>query len=393
MAARYWVGGGSSANWNATAPTNWGASSGGANNQSVPNQNDTVTFDGAGVNGNTDATISAIITVNTLTITTGYTATMTHNAVLTILTSWNYQSAYTIAGSSAITINGACTTTSNGGSWPNSLNILGGNQTITGVLTILGSLSFTGSTQNHIINGSTIITNGLSLLNNQVSGTSSFIITGGILTGSNASGRGIFVNLTVRPDNSNVTISGTFGFGIATLAYTPSAYSVTSTGTIVIEGNTACTFDTGAMRLNNVTLASSSNFTYSLNSNLLLDGILIIRALNTLFSGSYGFEVATLIHTQVVTATVTLQEGVTYEITNLLSAFSSRIGSVVLFTSSSGSNRANLILRNGAECRCLCNFTRIDASGGRPIRSFNGVITDCINIVPITDLQTVGTGI
>lgn len=36
MAARFWVGGGSTANWNATAPTNWAETSGGAGNQSVP---------------------------------------------------------------------------------------------------------------------------------------------------------------------------------------------------------------------------------------------------------------------------------------------------------------------------------------------------------------------
>jgi hypothetical protein len=38
----------------------------------------------------------------------------------------------------------------------------------------------------------------------------------------------------------------------------------------------------------------------------------------------------------------------------------------------------------------LSNFTRIDASNGRTIRSFNGTITDCLNIVGFTDIATTG---
>src|SRR5688572_8276741 len=45
MAARYWVGGGSSTNWSATAPTNWSIVSGGPNNASIPTISDDAIFD------------------------------------------------------------------------------------------------------------------------------------------------------------------------------------------------------------------------------------------------------------------------------------------------------------------------------------------------------------
>ena len=42
MSSRYWVGGGSSTNWNATSPTNWSATDGGSNDASVPADGDDV---------------------------------------------------------------------------------------------------------------------------------------------------------------------------------------------------------------------------------------------------------------------------------------------------------------------------------------------------------------
>jgi hypothetical protein len=66
---RYWVGGGSSANWDATGPTNWSATSGGANNASIPTSADDVFFDSA--SNATDYTVDVTGTVNTRNITIG----------------------------------------------------------------------------------------------------------------------------------------------------------------------------------------------------------------------------------------------------------------------------------------------------------------------------------
>ncbi len=140
-ATRFWVGGGATANWNATGPTNWAATSGGANNQSVPGASDDVTFDGVGTNGNTSSTESAIITVLSLTITSGYTATITHNAVVTVAGNLTLGANYTIAGASGITISATSTIAPNGKVWPNSMTFsAAATYTISTLLTVLGTL-------------------------------------------------------------------------------------------------------------------------------------------------------------------------------------------------------------------------------------------------------------
>ncbi len=60
-----------------------------------------------------------------------------------------------------------------------------------------------------------------------------------------------------------------------------------------------------------------------------------------------------------------------------------------LFTSDHATNKANITLNNGALCNVLASFTRIDASGGRTIFTFNGVLTTTVNITAITDLTFV----
>lgn len=103
-ANRYWVGGGSSANWNATTPTNWGSASNTQDNASVPGTGDDVFFDGIGT-GASNSTLSANITVNNINF-TGYANTLTHNTTttLTIEGSLTFSSGmtYTAATSSSI---------------------------------------------------------------------------------------------------------------------------------------------------------------------------------------------------------------------------------------------------------------------------------------------------
>ena len=88
--SRYWVGEGSSANWNATGPTNWSATSGGANNASVPVSTDDVFFDA----NSPASTLSASITIKSLDM-TGYTDTLTHNSSRTLTIAGNV---YTLGG-------------------------------------------------------------------------------------------------------------------------------------------------------------------------------------------------------------------------------------------------------------------------------------------------------
>lgn len=81
MASRFWVGGGASTNWDATGNTNWSATSGGANNASVPTTGDDVFFDGN--SGSGTAVMNVSPTIATIDF-TGFTGTFTHNPSQTL---------------------------------------------------------------------------------------------------------------------------------------------------------------------------------------------------------------------------------------------------------------------------------------------------------------------
>lgn len=183
-ASRFWVGGGSSANWNATANTNWSATSAGANNASVPTSADDVTFNGSGSTANTNSTISATITILSYTVTSAYTATSTHNADLTVAGNVTLGANYTIAGSSHLFISNTCTFTSNGKTWPNNLycntnttTTLAQNLTIGGIWSTTVSPTINSSTTE------TLTCNGIAYFNNCTpTGGTRFIVAGGSVT-------------------------------------------------------------------------------------------------------------------------------------------------------------------------------------------------------------------
>lgn len=74
MATRYWVGGGSSANWNATGNTNWGTATATQDNASVPGAGDDVIFD----SGYTGSCTASGQSCNNMTVSSGYTGTITN---------------------------------------------------------------------------------------------------------------------------------------------------------------------------------------------------------------------------------------------------------------------------------------------------------------------------
>lgn len=85
--ARYWVGGGSSSNWDATTPTNWGTASNTQDDASVPSATDDVIFNGVGT-GASNSTLSANIEIKSFTG-VGYANTLTHNASVTLTINGN----------------------------------------------------------------------------------------------------------------------------------------------------------------------------------------------------------------------------------------------------------------------------------------------------------------
>jgi hypothetical protein len=390
MAARYWVGGGSSANWNATGNTNWSATSGGAGNASVPGASDDVYFDGAGASGNTASTVSVGLTINTLTFTAGYTVNVTCNGSIQIQgTVFTDNSAHGWSGTGNIQFLGSITVTSNGKIMP--LPIFLSTPTGTHTITLVGDWTLTGnfaigSLGTKILNKTTTevlyLGNGLNGTGG-ASGTLDIVLTGGTWNGSGAI---LGCNLTLQ---GNITASSTIGFGGGkTLLY--SSGTITTTGSTMTL--TSCTINTPGITWNTLQVASP-NQTFTLSALLQAtrfqnngDG-----AAGVIFTGTYGFTVATFSWTVPSAATISFKESLTYTVTTSLSCFSSRVGSIIVFTSAHASTKAIITLQNGASCNCLASFTRIDASGGRPIRTFFGTITDCVNIERCDDLFTVAS--
>lgn len=102
MASRFWVGGGSSTNWDATANTNWAATSGGAGNQTVPGSGDDVFFDSNSGVGTSVLNAGFAGTINSIDC-TGYAGTLQMDRILTIGGSSvvaKFVSGMTVSGSS-----------------------------------------------------------------------------------------------------------------------------------------------------------------------------------------------------------------------------------------------------------------------------------------------------
>jgi hypothetical protein len=510
MAARYWVNGGNG-NWNST--TNWSATSGGSSGASVPTSADDVFLD---ANGDSNSTISAAITVRSLTIDSGYTSTMTHNAVLTLVGNWNFSGTYTIAGSSAIAILASSTITA-GQSWPNNITLNNTTVTLASNFTVLGTLTTTNNQVNinHTTSETLTIHNGITVNINTSGGNAKIILKGGIWSGSNTIGIGnpidmdgnitvsgsvyyrgnltyvsgtitttgstLFINSTATLNTAsvnwnNVTINTT---GVITLTSNlniggnftavsqnitvnkntsevvnvsngiTASQSISGTADIYLKGGTwtggtggagvtvgitsnlyldgnitlsnnvyyrtgtltylsgtidtttnnstlnltgSCTINTDGITWYNVSTTNTTLQTYTINSLLTINNVFTIGGNGTsmTFNGSHGWVAATLLKTDISSSTISLKEFITYTITTSFLCFSSRTGSIVLFTSSHGTNRANLVMVNPSLCNVLASFTRIDASGGRTINTFNGTVTDCVNIRAFNDLATVG---
>lgn len=508
MAARYWVNGGNG-NWNST--TNWSNVSGGSSGSSVPSNADDVTFD---ANGNSNCIINVSSSAGTLTVTSGYTSTITHSAILDIWGNWTFEGTFIVAGSSDVRLRSSGTLTSNGKTWPigittNSsstwtisgdltmggrltialnqtinasssekinlqggltttsaiiggsitLNLQGGtwnqsggassainapltidgNPTISGIVYLRSSITYisgtpvvTGSTLNCInvsfnINGMTLnnlestgngitwtllsnITCNGTLTHNHASGGLNLASSGGtwniycgglnlvseFITSSDGTkivltGGSWTANTSTAQVRCNLEIAG--NVNIPSAAYyitgTISGSSGTVTGTLSAgQGVSGCTFDCAGVTWTNIVFGSS--LTYTVNSLLTATGTFSTTGSVT-FAGTSGWTCGTFSHTGVSAFTVTLQNSVTYQITGLFDCNKSRVNSIITFTSNSGTLRANLIMPNNGSnlCNVLANFTRIDASGGRSVTTFNGTINNCVNVVQYQDYKPV----
>lgn len=384
-ASRFWVGGGSSTNWSATANTNWSATSGGSNNATVPGVSDDATFNGLGAAGNGASVVSASQSLLTLTFTAGYTNTVTinSNVIVTIAGSFTDNTAHSWAVGntvSGLTISATATITS-------------GGKTFAGAIVFSGAAATKTISGNWVLSGRLSINTNVQVVNHTVAetitcfGWTSSVACSGtidiILSGSTTSS-GAAVSINSLTFAGNVTIA-TYNMSAGSLIYTSG--TVTQSGTITFSGSVTINAAGAVFDGTNFTGAGS---TITINSLLTCATMSIGAVTPVTFAGTSGITCSgVLTCTQTIASTYTFKTGVTYTFGGI-TASASRTGAILLFTSNDAATKTIFTIPQGSSNSILASFTRVDASGGRPISTFNGVVTDCINIVSYTDLQTLG---
>lgn len=224
MTAKYWVGGGSSTNWNATGPTNWSLSDGGAGNAAVPAAGDNVFFtanSGTGAsNWNTSISLTGLDC-------TGSKNTVTHAASITI----------TLSSGNLVLPDGVGATYSAAGS-ASGFTLTGtvGTQTVKSNSKNLGFLTFNGAGGTFQLLDNLNVTANTSSALTLTAGTfdaQTFTVTCSIFSSSNANTRAIKGTGAWTVNN---TVSGAVPF----LCTTSTNLTTTLfTSTITFTGNAA----------------------------------------------------------------------------------------------------------------------------------------------------------
>lgn len=296
-ADRYWCGGGSSVNWNATGPTNWcTASNGVGTDASVPGSTDAVIFDGVGV-GASNSTLSASTEIVSLDM-TGYTNTLTHsnsqtltiNGLLFILSSgMTYLSSSASAviftstsGTTLITTNGKNirTSTFNGAGgtfqlqddWVGSPVVVGSNTTTltAGTLDCNGHSFSTG-----ILSTSNSNTRAISC----AGGTVNLFGSGNVLAASTTTGLTVdFSNNGVLGINNTSAASATLQLGTVSSAFGDVVISPGGSGAVIFQGTNT---------YNRIVSVGTKNITFPASVTTTLTAVPII-SLATIISSSAG---------------------------------------------------------------------------------------------------------
>lgn len=208
-----------------------------------------------------------------------------------------------------------------------------------GTITLLDNWTVTGlvTINNNAFNGNTLYCNGgLSHLGSSGAATTNLII-GGVWT---SAGVGYIRNPITLASGS--TISGVVYYLGNTLS--ASSTNVTTTGSILVLGSTSlvATLDLNGLVLNTLYISSTSG-NITLNSGFGISGNL------------YNGDVAT---------------------------------HVKILSSVGGTKRAITLSPSATMNLDKVDFTDIDASGGQTIQSFRGVVSNCLNVVPMTTKLT-----
>jgi len=240
-----------------------------------------------------------------------------------------------------------------------------------------------GATQTRTINGFTMyIGGGINHTATIITqGTTHFVLNGtGNWSGANGgSGRVLTNNLTIDTDGI-ITLTTDVSYRLGTLRYIKG--TVISTGCQLYTTAGSTTFDTNDLEWSAVTILASTVGTINLLSPLRVYGNMLIgSSADITFAGTAGFILYKLALSSPDTQqTLSLTPGLPYIVTNELST--NATGQIDRQVKSTiPGTMATLTLNEGAACLMgFYNFTDIDASGGRTIFTFMGIVVNCINI-------------
>jgi len=293
----------------------------------------------------------------------------------------------TTSGTPILLINSAATMTSNGKTFPYQLQFTGAfTATLIDNWTISQTLTSTGG--NRILNGFTLnIGGGLSTLFT-LSGTTNLVMNG---TGTWVLNSSVSNNLTFNTSGT-ITIDTTVNYsGAGVLTYT--AGTIITTGSTINTSGTP-TFNTAGMTWNVWNINGLA--TVTLSSLLSATTIRHTGVSAATFSGAFGFTATEYIYTGTSNPTLTLTIGNTYTVsTNLkmITSPSQVITNLFLTLTSNHATTKAVFIYNGtaANLTMVCvNPTRIDSSGGNPIKFYKGTITDCINWKNVESVTALG---
>lgn len=404
--SRYWIGGGSSTNYNATANTNWSATSGGTVTASVPTASDDIFFDGSGSRAQDNCNLNVNSSVLSATFTNNYSGSFTASATYTLNGNFtcNPNNVFSNPAGNRFAFQTTASIATNGKTIPFGLQLNSSCfVTVSGSDLVIINNAFTGSTQGFVVafgaaagsinkfSNEKILVPGFGLGSTttpRLTGNIDIYIIGGTIGGNNT-GAGhqppIFLSASLSP----ITISKLI-FNQITYVAGP----IVSASSQLIISNTGCILNTPGITYTNVNNTTNNPATLFLSSSLTASNISLTGNVNTAFTGSGGFITDTLTYysTSATTKTLTLQAGNTYIVTGSLNIGvleSANFPNIV--TSGSGGGglaRPKLILQQGATCQAAANFIQIDASGGRTINTFSGSLTNTTNIRSFTDYPT-----
>jgi hypothetical protein len=352
-------------NW--SSDTNWSTTaSSGPNNTTHAVAGDAVILD----SGSPSCIISSVAACDSI-VCTGYTATLTFNATLTIggtPGTVTFASGMTIAGTSDL----ICTTTG---------TLTAGTKTLT------GGLQFKGTSQTYTLADAWVV-NGLLT----TSGTTAITINGGSLSVG-----GGFTVVTATNGTTVITLTGGTWQGniyldnSLTLAGNVDIYQIVrvrngtltrASGTITFSGGSQVLNIYGSETLNTAgmtwpSIGLQSALTLTINS-LLTATVLDTGGVAQTFAGTAGFTVGTLQNTSSLGAnrTITLTQGNTYTVTNALTFRGLDATKVYTLASSHATLLATFIFSGSTQTVDYVKTTRIDSSGGNLIIDPNWVDND-----------------